>query len=367
MECADLGPWRDPLRVTLGTEPEDREWDDFLESTPLGQFQQSSRWGCVKTCEGWTTLRIKLHSIDGLQGGAQLLVKKSRLGRVGYISKGPVLRSEKPDHIAVALRKMTQTARRLRLASLIVQPPDFSRITGADFRGAEFAEVVVPGIIDATLLLDVSAEPAVIEHRMSARLRAESRQAVRRGVLVEQGSGSDAAAFFDLMLCTCQRQGASPNPANAFVLKTILDQFFPRAHLWFASRNGRRVAGLLLIGFGDRLILWKKGWMPEGKEAHPNVLLHTKVIQWAHEQGYRQCDFAAVDRDIAETLLAGKQLSERQLKTRHTFNLRLGAQPQLLPQARMFVVNPLFRVLFNKFGRSDLGHYLLTKVTRTSH
>ena len=69
-------------------------WDEFLGSSPRGQFQQSTGWAQVKAREGWSAVREYLDPTAPRSGGFQLLWKKSRLGRVGYVSKGPVLPEE---------------------------------------------------------------------------------------------------------------------------------------------------------------------------------------------------------------------------------------------------------------------------------
>src|SRR5689334_11430067 len=78
---------------------EDADWDTFLQRSPLGQFQQSSIWAQAKASEGWSPVRILLTVGQNLVGGFQLLWKRSRLGRIGYVSKGPVVT---PGHPGLA-------------------------------------------------------------------------------------------------------------------------------------------------------------------------------------------------------------------------------------------------------------------------
>ena len=75
-------------------ELEDSNWDDFLEATPLGHFQQSSLWARAKDIDGWRPLRTIL-TLDGqIAGGFQILTRHTRFGLIGYVSKGPVLIKE---------------------------------------------------------------------------------------------------------------------------------------------------------------------------------------------------------------------------------------------------------------------------------
>src|SRR5262245_61106752 len=68
----------------------DAACDEFLRSTPLGHFQQTSLWSQVKATEGWHILREMMLIGGEIVGGFQILYRPSRFGRVGYLSKGPV-------------------------------------------------------------------------------------------------------------------------------------------------------------------------------------------------------------------------------------------------------------------------------------
>ena len=103
-----------------------KAWDEFLASSPRGQFQQSSGWAQVKAGEGWSAFREYLDPADPSSGGFQLLWKQSRFARIGYVSKGPVLPQETAEAVNAALEKIVKSARRLRLSAVVVQPPDDS-------------------------------------------------------------------------------------------------------------------------------------------------------------------------------------------------------------------------------------------------
>src|SRR5262245_2268685 len=74
----------------LSTEAGAPAWDNFLRGTDLGQFQQSSLWAQAKQVDGWQSLRLILEQEQRIVGGFQILWRRTRFGRVGYIIKGPV-------------------------------------------------------------------------------------------------------------------------------------------------------------------------------------------------------------------------------------------------------------------------------------
>ena len=278
---------------------------------------------------------------DDLQGGVQLLIKSTRLGRIGFVNKGPVLALESAEAIHGALRRLVQCTGTLRLRALILQPPDQSRISPDDLRGLGFCREAVPGIIDATAIACLEGGAEAIRARVGRTARREARQAVERGVRIVEGGRSDLPHFFELMCHTCRRQDVAPNPAKVEALFRRWDAFGPDIRLMFASVSGEAVAGLLLLKFGQRCTFEKKGWNEARAGAHPNTLLNVEAMLRAAAWGCTTVDFCAMDRSLAERMLRGENVDQELAATRHAFNIRLGAKPILLPPARVYIPNPL--------------------------
>jgi hypothetical protein len=145
----------------MSEEDEDESWDEFLQQIPVGQFHQSSMWARAKASEGWSCIRVLMAGECGLMGGFQLLWRSTRLGRIGYVSKGPVLKplenrvdADLVERHAISLLK--DTARRKRIRALIVQPPDFCNEMSGSLRDADLLPGVQMGVNDATWIVDVS-------------------------------------------------------------------------------------------------------------------------------------------------------------------------------------------------------------------
>lgn len=337
--------------MTLEQGQETQAWDAFLEASPLGQFQQASGWARVKTLEGWNTGRVFKTRHSAFHGGWQILWKTTRFGRIGFVNKGPVLRDESPAAIEASLQGIAAQARRLSLRAVILQPPDNSCITGADLCRQSFSNLPVTGVIDTTLVADVSGSIEELHERISRRVLRYSGQAVKQRVIAQMGGREDLPKFFDLISETCRRLGAVPNPASVESLRVLWDAFHPKVQLGLATVDGKTVAGLLTIGFGSRLTFWKKGWNSEKTDAHPNALLNIETLRWANAQGYTEADFVGCDRDFALSVLEGRPLTPAQQQSHHLFNLRLGARPRLLGPALVLIVNPGVRTLVSAILR----------------
>ncbi len=342
------------VRLTL-------EWDQLLERSPLGHFQQTSRWARVKALDGWQALRIFLKPDQVNEGGLQLLWKDSRFGRIGYVSKGPVLPNENQVTINLMLHQLRATADALGLRALIVQPPDASRITNDDLSRHQFDSNPVPNVIQATATINVSLGQSANESKMHSKTRQQFRAAIKRGVVIRLGQRTDLPVFFSLMSESCRRQNTQPNPSRLESLEALWDAFAPHILLGFASAEGEDIAGLLMIAHGPRLTFWKKGWNSQGAQLYANCLLMVEAMTWARERGFSTVDFAGLDSEIAETILAGRTLTEEQLRSRDNFNLRLGAEPHKLPKAQLLIINPIFRVVLQTLRRCPPLDNLLMK------
>lgn len=312
-------------------------WERFLASHPLGQYQQSVRWARVKQGDGWSARLKTWTSGHELAGGFLMLVKKTRLGRLGFVNKGPVLREETPEFINEALNRLVRTAQEEQLRGLIVQPPDFSKIRREHLHRHGFSLRAVPGIIDATLIASLEGGAEAIYKRLGSTARNEARRAMERGVRVVEGDQADLPVFFDLMCQSCVRQKVRPNPSSVQALRLRWEAFGHDIKLLFADVGNERIAGLLLLRFADRCTFEKKGWNEKYPKCFPNTLLYVEAMRKAAEWGCRSADFGAMDRSLAERILKEGTAPGELAATRHSFHYRLGGMPVLLPPAQIRV------------------------------
>ena len=337
------------VRVWTSGATEAPAWDAFLTGTPLGQFQQSSHWAGVKQQEGWKPIRRLFTCEDAVVGGFQVLARRSRFGRVGYVSKGPVLLADHAQVANLLLEHMTRCARENGLRALIVQPPDACRIFLPLLARKPFLENHVLRVIRANYVIDTSKGFAAVKKRMHAKTLQRVRQAARRGVSIRDGEREDLPVFFELMLATCERQGnVHPNPSRVELLVEMWDRFRPSGsiRLAFAQCDGAPVSGQLSILFGNRTTFLKKGWSGTHADRRPNQLLQYEEIKRAAEAGFACCDFAGLDTGTAKAMLRGAGPPAGPADTRDTFNLAFGGTPVLLPEARLLVPIPLLRTAY---------------------
>jgi hypothetical protein len=333
----------DSMQFEMSDRFDDPRWDAFLAGTPLGHFQQSSLWAQVKAAEGWRCIRYCMRRKGELCGGWQLLWKESRLGRIGYISKGPVFADR--TGIVTAMNQLQDVLAQNRIRAITVQPPDDDPALTDILSSEGFITDPTDRVVRCTLVNDLTGGPAAVEDAIYSDTRRRVRQGRRRGMVVRCGTAEDLGAFFELMVKTCRRQGVLPNPPSLASVQRLWEVFSNRGliHLFIAQFEGKIVAGLLCIQFGQIFTLWKKGWSGEHGDKRPNELLtHAALIAGA-SAGFAIADFAAFPLDMGALLIAGGTPSPELQKSRHFFNRDFGGRPKILPPAQVFIRNRLLR------------------------
>lgn len=337
------------------------EWDAFLESSKFGHYQQSSMWARAKGCEGWRVERVMLIDGRGILGGAQILWRNSRLGRIGYLSRGPVIVSQRSDHCILLINELKDAARRLNLRALIVQSPEGHQVVDRELPDAGFLPNRIRRIITATWLTPLDGGIDQVIARMRRETRAKLRKALRCQVRVVEGGREDLEVFFDLMLKTCERQGVAPNPGTRDVLEAVWDSFHGGGNirLGIAVYEGRPISAALSLRFGGRLSIWKKGSDPDFLKLHPMEPVYHDSLEWGCREGDHICDHGSLKQATAETLLAGHPLTDEMKSSRDFYNMRFGGHAELLPEAWIYIPNPLLRAIYRTTACSALGAKIL--------
>jgi lipid II:glycine glycyltransferase (peptidoglycan interpeptide bridge formation enzyme) len=345
----------DQTRLEQGTavawisrEAEDSCWDKFLQETPLGQFQQSAIWARAKATEGWGMLRVVVTLDEQIVGGFQILWRPTWRGRMAYVSKGPVVLPGYPGLTEYAIELLRKLAAKERFRALVVQPPDLCEQTSSLLSLSGFDLDFLTGVNDATWVIDLEKGAKAVEQGMSKTTRRDIREAGSLGIRIREGGRDDINIFFALMLSTCRRQRTAPNPTEKRTIFALWDAA-PSTHcirITLAEYQGKPLAGLACILFGQTASIWKKGWNASDRELRPNELLMHEMLMWASLKSYRFADFCAFDKEMALTMLRGDALSPEQRRTRHISHIKLGGYPRLLPKAQIYFPNAIFRLAY---------------------
>jgi len=187
------------MTVKFSRSLEDPDWDEFLQTTNLGQYQQSSMWSRYKAAEGWQPLRYLFTDDGRILGGFQILCKKSRFGRIGYVPKGPVLPEGGPAGYERAIDRMVRAAHEHDLRALIAQPPDDCSEASGILKQKGFIGSHLLNVIDSTLVIPLDSDFNNVLRRMNRETRRRIRQSQETNLSLREGEKEELSVFFDLM------------------------------------------------------------------------------------------------------------------------------------------------------------------------
>ena len=309
------------------------EWDQFVGNSVQGHYEQTSRWGMVKQAYGWQPTVILLRKEGALIGGVMILVLKHRLaGSIGYVARGPITRDDDPSYLSALADALHTFGASARFNYMVVVPPFHTNADWTDaFRERGF--FVKPrelppashGLVTATLVIDLSQGLESILAAMKRDTRYNIRKACRAGFTVRKGDYADLPLFWELMVTLCQRRGVSPVPKRRDFLETVWRYLADGevVQLFICEYEKRPVSALFGISFGHAFRGWKVGWSGEHRNKHPNHFLWWEAIKWANEEGFHEFDFVQVDREHAEAIWDGREISGQYAGV-STFKLGLG-------------------------------------------
>jgi lipid II:glycine glycyltransferase (peptidoglycan interpeptide bridge formation enzyme) len=344
LETFSFGQQR--IEARLSSDLDDPSWDEFLQSSPFGQFQQSGAWAKYKATQGWSVARVVLTGDDSIMGGFQILWKETRFGKIAYVSKGPALREDVDGLSAPAVTLLQNVAADYGFRAIILQPPDDGSASLLEaLQKAGFLATPFLGVIDSTLLIDLAGEEADVIGRSRPSTRNKYNRAIRRGLKIVDGDEHSIPDFFRLMKATCDRQGVAPNPPDEVALASLWRSMAGQnlLRLKFSCYEGELISGNLFVCFGRRMSIFKTGWAGLNRELHPNNFVICEALKWAQANDFATADFVGLERGLADTLTMGQKISEAQNGSRDAFKLGFGGRAKLLPSATLWIPNPVLR------------------------
>jgi len=285
-------------------------WDEFLAAQPTGHHLQCCAWGRLKAAFGWRVIRIVAQEGAEILGGAQILTRRLPVwGRIGYISKGPVVAPGRADVMEALFDHIEQAAQAERILVLSVQPPEdaplyMRPLTERQFRPSSF--YVVP---PATVLVDLRPDEDDILLQMKSKTRYNIRLATRKGVVVREGGEADLETFYRLTEVTGERSDVYVY-YDLDYYREAWRQFAPHGmiKLFTAYYQDEPLACLIAIAFGQWSVYKWGASSDQHREVMPNNLLQWEAIRWSKARGCRYYDLGGITPVVAEAIERGENL-----------------------------------------------------------
>ena len=283
------------------------EYEQFVQSSPKGNFAQSYLWSKQKPL--WTWKAIAVRGDDGaIRGTMAVLIRKvpGTPYTLMYGSRAPVCDPADEATIQELLRGARLLAKQYHSYVIKLDPDipssntefrDFMVRQGFQLKeGGKNFEAIQPRYV---FRLDVAGKTE--EEVMAGfhqKWRYNIRLAQRKGVEVRICGKEMVPAFAKLMLETGVRDGFVTRQPEYF--SNMLDNLGDHCRLYMAFYEDEPIAGTLAIHYGDKVWYLYGASSNEHRNLMPNYLLQWRMIQWAIETGCRIYDFRGVSGDLSE-------------------------------------------------------------------
>ncbi len=332
----------------------DSDWEKFLKETPTSRHFQSSAWAQVKTKIGWRSARIIVTEQDQIVAGSQMLIRSIPiLGKIAYISRGPVFAKQDPLLMDFYVHWLHQTAKMLQIRFLLIQPP---------YQGDAFAERLPlqgfqPSFIEvaptATILVDLTLDVERLHSNLTRRTRQYLRSAENKGISIREGTRDDLPSFYRLLKKTAERNKWSIYQQDYY--EYLWDCMSPNqsVRLTLADYKGEEISALLAYGIGEA-VYGKTLVRKVDNNLGASDLLVWESLLWSKKAGFNYFDFGRILPKLGAEYVEGERTLGSFKKRAGFFKLRLGGQVAFAPGAYYYIYSyPIRRAFQTIYPRID--------------
>ncbi|MGD0020409.1 MAG: GNAT family N-acetyltransferase [Candidatus Limnocylindrales bacterium] len=333
------------------------DWDGLAARSPLGDAFQSYEWGEVKRNLGWTPLRYAVE-LNGRRVAVVFIQERSLAGRlpgplrrlrVHYAPRGPILLEATPEAARTALDALRGIARARHSLALTIDPTWredgelAATLPESGFRPAAREVQVSRTAMVVPLRAGEEEQHALLDDSTATNIN----KARRAGVSTERIDLTSPAArepalaeFFDMHAATGRREGFLVRDREYELSQWRGLGEAGLASLWFASVEGRRRSGLLLLHCGRYVVLFAAGSPDDAdlRKNRANHLLHWSIMRWAVTAGFEGYDLGGVDTHEFAGLPTD---SSHPLWNLYEFKRRLGAVGEVRVRAHEYAPGAL--------------------------
>jgi lipid II:glycine glycyltransferase (peptidoglycan interpeptide bridge formation enzyme) len=158
----------------------------------------------------------------------------------------------------------------------------------------------------SSIVVDLAAEPEVLQARLSPRTRYNVRLAERKGLCCRRGSDGDLPTFYRLLAETAARGRFAVHPYAYYW--DIWRRFAPtgRAHLIVVEHQGEALGATLFLTYGPAAYQFYGGSSAAGRQLKPNELLQWHALLEARDLGCQSYDLWGIPDEVGSSLEAGE-------------------------------------------------------------
>ena len=276
------------------------QWDAWLENSPGGgHIFQSYEWGEMKRTLNWRPVRLVLERDGRVAGLGQFLAYNTPLvpGVLMYCPKGPWLPWEDEEALRAFFGGVISAARREGAHTVKIEPEVLesqSRVKDL-LSDAGFHRFRWAINHKTTMVVDLSSSEQDLLANMKKGTRYGVRRAAREGVgVVEDNSPGAREIFWRMHDEMVERKNFWSRPRSYYSIMWRVMEDAGRAHLFFATHAGDRLAAALVLTFGSKCIYMLGVSTREKRNLQPAYLLQWETMKWAKERRFTHYDMWGV-------------------------------------------------------------------------
>ena len=290
-------------------EKDKQNYKEFLESHERCNFQQSLEWGNVKT--SWIKEVILSKNENGnIIGSLCVWIRKIPfIGNIMYSSRGPVCNIHDEKVIKDLTLGANELAKKYNAFVLRIEPDILK--TDEEFReiilkngykikddSKDFKDEIQPRFVFRLNIKGKSEDEVFKEFH--SKTRYNIRLAIKKGVVIKEGSKEDLKEFHKIMVETGERDNFIIRSLSYF--EKMYDELAPKhMKLLMAYYENKPIAGIIPIMYGNKVWYLYGASSNSYRNLMPNYLLQWTMIQEAIKGGYDIYDFRGVSGVVDET------------------------------------------------------------------
>ena len=295
--------------MRIVTEEDDiKRYKDFLEKHERCNFQQSPEWAKVKS--NWTN-KIVLAEDENKKiiGAVSILIRKIPIfGNIMYSSRGPIC----DIHNLEVMKQLTDGIKGLAKeykAIVYKAEPD---VESSDEQFREIVTSLGYSIKDDAKNFREEIQPRYV-FRLNIKNKTEDeifsgfhpktrynvRLAIKKGVIIKEGTKEDLKDFHKIMVETGERDGFIIRPLSYF--EKMYDELAPEhMKLLMAYYEDKPISGVIPIMYGNKTWYLYGASSNEHRNLMPNYLLQWEMIKMAISRKDDIYDFRGVSGVVDE-------------------------------------------------------------------
>ena len=293
--------------MNILTKEQYQEFDEFVETHPLGGFTQCSKWAEVK--KDWGHEIIVSRDENGkIIGGMLVLIKKVPLFKYSllYAPRGPIFDLDNKNVLMDLMEGVKSISKKYNAYQFKMDPyvlsdnQDF--INMAKSIGFSFT----PDKLDYKtiqtrhnyMLIDIKGKTAdEVFASFHKKWRYNTRVAIKHNVECKV-CGIDALPdFYKIYVTTGMRDNFTPRPISYF--ENLFASLGDIVRLYICYYEGNAISGAITTQYAGKTCYVYGASDNAHRNVMPNHLMQWTMIQWAVENGDSVYDFQGIPVDIS--------------------------------------------------------------------